>query len=318
MDIRKFHSEITDRLGSGQAVSALNAAFAADSSLLRSAGEIRIRTGLPLSVIGGLQKEKYFISASGRIVSAPSAYLPSKEEINRIFASICRSSVYAYKEDIRNGFLTLRGGHRVGIAGKMLPDGSVYDVSSLNIRIARQVKGCASALIRHIIKSADEVYSTLIISPPACGKTTMIRDIARILGSGSKSPYFKGANVGIIDERSEIAACYNGMPANDVGMMTDVYDACPKEKGILMMIRSMAPEIIITDEIGGPGDAAAVESAMNAGVKIIATAHGSRLSDLKVRREIAAMIGAGVFERYITLSHTNGPATIQEVSEAVK
>ncbi|MFR1518680.1 MAG: stage III sporulation protein AA [Clostridia bacterium] len=318
MDIRKFRSEITDRLGSGQAVNALNAVFAADRELLRTAGEIRIRTGLPLCVIGGLHKEKYFLSANGRIVSAPSAYLAPKEEVNRIFASICRSSVYAYKEDIRNGFITLRGGHRVGIAGKMLPDGSVYDVSSLNIRIARQVKGCAAELIRHIIKKEDEIYSTLIISPPACGKTTMIRDIARILGSGSKSPYFKGANVGIIDERSEIAACYNGMPANDVGMMTDVYDACPKEKGILMMIRSMAPEIIITDEIGGPGDAAAVESAMNAGVKIIATAHGSRLSDLKVRREIAAMIGAGVFERYITLSSTNGPATIQEVSEAVK
>jgi len=318
MDIRKFRSEITDRLGSGQAVNALNAVFAADRELLRTAGEIRIRTGLPLCVIGGLHKEKYFLSANGRIVSAPSAYLAPKEEVNRIFASICRSSVYAYKEDIRNGFITLRGGHRVGIAGKMLPDGSVYDVSSLNIRIARQVKGCAAELIRHIIKKEDEIYSTLIISPPACGKTTMIRDIARILGSGSKSPYFKGANVGIIDERSEIAACYNGMPANDVGMMTDVYDACPKEKGILMMIRSMAPEIIITDEIGGPGDAAAVESAMNAGVKIIATAHGSRLSDLKVRREIAAMISAGVFERYITLSSTNGPATIQEVSEAVK
>ena len=318
MDIRKFHSEITDRLGNGPAVNALNTAFAAEGELLRTAGEIRIRTGLPLLVIGGIRKEKYFLSANGKLVSAPSAYLPPKDEINRIFASICRNSVYAYKEDIRNGFITLRGGHRVGIAGKMLPDGSVYEVSSLNIRIARQVKGCAPSIIRYIIKNQDEVYSTLIISPPACGKTTMIRDIARILGSGSKSPYFKGANIGIIDERSEIAACYNGTPANDVGMMTDVYDACPKEKGILMMIRSMAPDIIITDEIGGPGDAAAVESAMNAGVKIIATAHGSRLSDLKVRREIAAMVNTGVFEKYITLSCNHGPATIQEVSEAVK
>ena len=317
MDLKKFHSEITDRLGSGTAVTALHTAFAAQSELLDTAGEIRIRTGLPLCIIGGLQKEKYFISASGRIVSATSAYLPPKDEVNRIFASICRSSVYAYQDDIRNGFLTLRGGHRVGIAGKMLPDGSIYDVFSLNIRIARQVRGCAANIIGHIIKNQDEIYNTLIISPPACGKTTIIRDVARILGSGSKSPFFKGANVGIIDERSEIAACYNGKPTNDVGMMTDVYDACPKEKGILMMIRSMAPEIIITDEIGGPGDAAAVESAMNAGVKIIATAHGCSLSDLKVRREIAEMIQSGVFEKYITLSGTNGPATIQEVSEVV-
>lgn len=318
MDIRKFYAEITDRLGICTSVSALNYAFEKDSELLRTAGEIRIRTGLPLCVIGGVRKEKYFLSSNGRIVSAPSAYLPPKEEVNRIFASICRSSVYAYKEDIKNGFITLRGGHRVGIAGKMLPDGSVYDVSSLNIRLARQVKGCASGLIEHVIKNPNEIYNTLIISPPACGKTTIIRDIARILGSGSKSPLFRGANVGIIDERSEIAACYNGKPANDVGMLTDVYDACPKEKGILMMIRSMAPEIIITDEIGGPGDAAAVESAMNAGVKIIATAHGCGIADLKVRREIAAMINSGVFERYITLSCAHGPATIQEISEAVK
>lgn len=318
MDIRKFRAEITDRLGSSPAVNALNHAFEADGALLRSAGEIRLRTGLPLCVIGGLRKEKYFISANGRQVGASGAYLPAKEEIGRIFSGICRSSLYAYKEDIRNGFITLRGGHRVGIAGKMLPDGSVYDVSSLNIRIARQVRGCASKIIGQIIKNPNEIYNTLIVSPPACGKTTLIRDIARILGSGSKSPYFHGASVGIIDERSEIAACYNGKPANDVGLMTDVYDACPKEKGILMMIRSMAPEIIITDEIGGPGDAAAVESAMNAGVKLIATAHGSGLSDLKVRREIAAMIGSGVFEKYITLSCVNGPATISEVSEAIK
>ena len=116
MDIRTFRSEITDRLGSGQAVSALNAAFAAGNELLHSASEIRLRTGLPLLVIGGLRKEKYFLAASGRIVSAQSAYLPSKDEVNRIFASICRSSVYAYKEDIRNGFITLRGGHRVRFA----------------------------------------------------------------------------------------------------------------------------------------------------------------------------------------------------------
>lgn len=318
MDIRKFQTEITDRLGSTPAVNALNAAFLSTGVLLSSAGEIRIRTGLPLCVLGSKRGERYFISERGRIVTSQSAYEPPKDEVSRIFAGICRSSVYAYKEDIKSGFITLRGGHRVGIAGKMLADGSVYDVSSLNIRIARQVRGCASEIVKHIIKDQDSIYSTLIISPPACGKTTVIRDIARILGSGNKSPHFTGANIGIIDERSEIAACYNGVPSNDVGRMTDVYDACPKEKGILMMIRSMAPDIIITDEIGGPGDAAAVKSAMNAGVKLIATAHGSSIADMKVRSEIAEMIRAGVFERYITLSCKEGPGTIEEVSEAAE
>lgn len=309
----RFQNEITDRLGSTPVSFALKKFFLRKKELLKTVGEIRIRTKMPLCVIDGNKKDKYFINSYGNTVEADESYMPTKEEINRIFTSICRSSVYAYREDIKNGFITLKGGHRVGIAGKMLPDGAVYEVSSLNIRIARQVKGCSKNIIRHIIKNKNEIYSTLIISPPACGKTTVIRDIARILGTGSSFPEFRGVSVGIIDERSEIAACYNGVPYNDVGLMTDVYDACPKEKGIMMMIRCMAPEVIITDEIGGTGDAAAVESAVNAGVKIIATAHGGSLQDMKIRREIAKMIDAGAFERYITLSCDNGPGTFKEV-----
>lgn len=313
MDAIKFQNEITDMLGNTPTAFLLKSVFQSKNVLLKTAGEIRIRTRMPLCIIGGDKKDKIFIDANGQTTSPDQAYFPPKEEVNRIFASICRSSLYAYKEDIKNGFITLKGGHRVGIAGKMLPDGAVYDVSSLNIRIARQVKGCSKNVLKHIIKNSHEIYSTLIISPPACGKTTVIRDIARVLGTGSNYPEFKGVSVGIIDERSEIAACYNGMPSNDVGKMTDVYDACPKEKGIMMMIRCMAPEVIITDEIGGTGDALAVESAMNAGVKIIATAHGRRLSDMKVRKEIATMMNVGVFEKYITLSSDNGPATLKEV-----
>lgn len=318
MDSAKFQSEITDRLGNTPVAFSLKNCFSNKYELVKTAGEIRIRAGMPLCIIGGNKKQKYFINTNGQTVPAEKAYIPSKEEINRIFAGICRSSLYAYKEDIKNGFITLKGGHRVGIAGKMLPDGAVYDVSSLNIRIARQIKGCSKNIIKHIIKNQKEIYSTLIISPPACGKTTVIRDIARILGSENSFPEFKGVSVGIVDERSEIAACYNGIPSNDVGMMTDVYDACPKEKGIMMMIRSMAPEVIITDEIGGTGDAAAVESAINAGVKIIATAHGSCLGDMKIRKEIAAMMVAGAFEKYITLSCDNGPSTLKEVISGEK
>ena len=313
MDAIKFQNEITDMLGNTPIAFLLKNIFQSKNELLQTAAEIRIRTRMPLCIIGGNKKEKLFVDSSAHLTSAEQAYFPTKEEINRVFTAICRSSLYAYKEDIKNGFLTLKGGHRVGIAGKMLPDGAVYDVSSLNIRIARQIKGCSKNILKHIIKNPREIYSTLIISPPACGKTTVIRDIARVLGTGCVFPEFKGVSVGIIDERSEIAACYNGVPSNDVGKMTDVYDACPKEKGIMMMIRCMAPEVIITDEIGSTGDASAVESAMNAGVKIIATAHGRRLSDMKVRKEIATMMNVGAFEKYITLSCDNGPATLKEV-----
>lgn len=313
MNANKIREEITDRLGNTFVSSLLKHCFANKPELVLEAGEIRVRAGMPLCIINGNKKEKMFVGLGGVITTKEKGYIPSKEEIERIFTSICRSSVYAYKDDIKNGFITLKGGHRVGVAGKMLPDGSVYDVSSLNIRIARQILGCSEKIIKHIIKNKSEVYSTLIISPPACGKTTIIRDVARILGTGSNIPLFKGISVGIIDERSEIAACYNGIPSNDIGLMTDVYDACPKEKGILMMIRSMAPEVIITDEIGGKGDASAVESAMNAGVKIIATAHGSSIADMKIRKEILTMMNAGVFEKYITLGCEKGPGTVTEV-----
>ena len=312
MDNIKFQQEITDRLGNTPVAYSLKTCFLHSNTMIAKAAEIRIRASMPLCVIDG-NKNKFFIDANGNSVLAEKAYIPSKEEINRIFAGICRSSLYAYKEDIKCGYITLKGGHRVGIAGKMLPDGAIYDISSMNIRIARQIKGCSKNIIRHIVKNNHEVYSTLIISPPACGKTTVIRDIARILGTGNEFLQFKGISVGIIDERSEIAACYNGIPSNDVGKMTDVYDACPKEKGIMMMIRSMAPEVIVTDEIGGRGDAAAVESAINAGMKIIATAHGNNLEDMKKRNEIGAMMGAGVFEKYIILSCEEGPGTLKKV-----
>lgn len=310
MNINIFRNEIADRLG-GTSSEAVLTFFQQNPEMLQGAGEIRIRTGLPLCVSS--KNNNYFISVTGKKVSAENAYKPSKYEVNNIFTRVCRNSLYAFKEDIKSGFVTLPGGHRVGIAGKILPDGSIYDVSSLNIRISREIKNCSLKILRHIIRNKYDVYNTLIISPPVCGKTTIIRDLARILGTGCSEPEFAGVNVGLIDERSEIAACYQGIPTNDVGVLTDVYDSCPKAKGILMMIRTMAPKIIITDELGGSGDAAVITCAMNAGVRIIATAHGYSYDDMSVRKEIREMIENGIFERYITLSNKHGPGTVEEI-----
>lgn len=314
MDIQKFNTEIGDRLGGTLTSIILKKAFSTENVLLESAREIRLRTNMPLCITLAGKIKNVFLGRNGSFVNEKESYITSKEEIDKIFSGICQNSLYAYKEDVKNGFITLKGGHRVGIAGKMLPDGSIYDVSAMNIRISRQVRGCSKNIINHIIKNENEIYNTLIISPPACGKTTIIRDLARILGQ--KSNLFSGACIGIIDERSEIAACYNGAPSNDVGIMTDIYDACPKEKGIIMMIRSMAPEIIITDEIGSKGDAAAVASAINAGVKIIATAHGNNIADVKARREISEIIASGVFEKFIILNSKKGPGTIEQILKA--
>lgn len=311
MDIKKFNSEIADRLGGSLCAQIIKKAFNTEKMYIEHASEIRLRTGLPICITLDGKGKNVFLDKYSSQSDEHGGYIIAREEIDSVFSGICRNSLYAYKEDLKNGFITLKGGHRVGIAGKMLPDGTVYEVSSINIRISRQVVGCASEIIKHIIKNQKEIYNTLIISPPACGKTTIIRDLARSLGR--KTKFFKGACIGIIDERSEIAACYNGVPSNDVGLMTDVYDACPKEKGISMMIRAMAPEIIITDEIGGKGDSKSIANAVNAGVKLIATAHGASILDLKERTEIAEIINAGTFERYIILSATCEPGTISKI-----
>ena len=183
----------------------------------------------------------------------------------------------------------------------------------MNVRISNEIKGCAKNVISQIIRGDSDIRSTLVISPPCCGKTTLVRDIARMLSNGMDEPYFRGLNVGIVDERSEIAGCCNGVPSNDVGIRTDVLDACPKEKGIYMMLRSMAPRVIVTDEIGGPGDYVAVASAINSGVRLIATAHGRSIDETRARKEIGNMIDDRFFERYIVLSSSKGPGTVEKI-----
>ncbi len=310
MNSEKIKTEILDKLGY-ETGSILQKAYTYINYIFEAAEEIRIRAGLPLIVVtGGIH---YMITERGQTGNAQSAYRPGFSELNNLFCQLCRYSVYAYAEDIKNGFITLSGGHRVGIAGHILPDGSMKDISALNIRISRQIKGCSEILLPYIIRNSSDIYKTLIISPPCSGKTTIIRDLARILSTGTVYPEFKGVNVGIVDERSEIAAVAKGIPSNDVGLRTDIYDSCPKTKGIFMMLRALSPSVIITDEIGGPGDAQAIMTAMNAGVRIIATAHGFSLEDVESRREIMELSGNNVFETYIVLSSRNGPGTLEKI-----
>ena len=162
-------------------------------------------------------------------------------------------------------------------------------------------------------KKNGSVYNTLIISPPGCGKTTLLRDLSRVVSSGSQKFGFNGLKVGIIDERSEIAACYKGVSQNEIGVRTDVLDGCPKAVGMSMMLRSMSPQVIVTDEIGNQGDKEAVMRILNAGVKIITTAHGFNISELKTRQEVLGLIEEKAFERFIVLSNILGPGTIEEI-----
>lgn len=278
--------------------------------------EIRLRAGKPLMLesCGG----DWFVNQSGGLEKCfTNERVVFQHEIIKALELMSQNSIYAFVEDIRNGYITLKGGHRVGISGRAVIEGgtvkNIKDISALNIRVSKEVRGCSQKLMKYIIKNKNDIYSTLLVSPPQCGKTTMLRDIARNLSNGIKSMGVHGIKVGIVDERSEIGSCHKGIPQNDVGVRTDVLDGCPKAVGMTMMLRSMSPKVIITDEIGNSGDMEAVMQVINAGTRIIASAHGYNISELKTRKEVLGLIEQRAFERYIVLDNSEGPGTLKEV-----
>ena len=189
---------------------------------------------------------------------------------------------------------------------------TIRNIGSLNIRISRQVENCSRKILKYIL-SRERVYNTLIISPPKCGKTTILRDIAKNISNGIESRDIKGRKVAIIDERSEIGASYRGVPQMNVGIRTDILDNCAKSQGMIMAIRSLAPEVIICDEIGTKEDVEALVMAFNSGVNIICTIHGFGIEDVYRRPVFADLIRNKILDRVIVLSSKNGPGTVEGI-----
>lgn len=271
--------------------------------------EIRVRSGLPL--MGVFSGADYFIGEEGSLShDCKSALNITAKEVNSLFLLICEQSIYAYQEEIIRGFITLKGGHRAGICGTVVYEGdrikAIKDISSVNIRFSRQVKGCAKDVFQLLKRNNQDIYNTLILSPPRCGKTTILRDLCRLISQGLDSDQFKGLRTAVIDERSELAASFRGMPQNDLGPRTDILDGCRKSQGIEMMLRGMAPQVIIVDELGAIGDAEAIRMAWNAGVRIIATAHAFGLEDFKRRLGVGQLATKDGFERIVILGMDNG------------
>lgn len=265
--------------------------------------EIRIKVGKPIILI---------LSNEERILDC----VTTNDEVKGILVKISNYSLYAYEEEIKQGYITIKGGHRVGIAGEcVISNGeikTIKNISSLNIRISKAVVG-SSNKIMPIITGGDRIYNTLIISPPKCGKTTILRDIAKNISNGMYRVGLRGKKVVIIDERSEVAACYNGVPQMDVGIRTDVLDNCLKKTGMIMAIRSLSPDVLICDEIGTLGEVEALNMAFNSGVNIVVTVHGFDIEDIYSRKVFKELIDESIIERVVVLSSRKGAGTIERV-----
>lgn len=256
--------------------------------------EIRIRNNRPIFLKIGQSEQQV-------------NYIINTNDVLEILQKICDNSIYTYQNQICNGYITIKGGHRIGITGNIvIKDGQVTNIShiySLNFRIARQVIDCSNKILESVLDLKNNtVFNTIIISPPGRGKTTILRDLIRKISDGIPEISFNGINVGVVDERGEIAAMYKGIPQNDIGIRTDVIENVSKYNGMQILIRAMGPEVIACDEIGTKEDIEAIQYAINSGVKGIFTMHGSNMTSVKSNSEINKIIESKLIEKIIFLS----------------
>ena len=254
--------------------------------------EIRLRLGRKLTVTLG--SKEYFLSRSGKLSESHQDSLDiTSDDINYVFKLAVRESVHSFRREIAKGYVTVNGGCRIGFCGTAVSDTpdstgiyNVKDISSVNIRIAREIIGCSEELYEKAF--ADGICGLLVAGPPSSGKTTVLRDLARRLGSIS--------SVSLIDERCEIASVCGGVPQNDVGVKTDVFSSYDRYDGLVTAVRVMSPKIIVCDEIGSREDGKALVYAVNSGVKLIASCHCSSISEAKSKPLIKKLLKLGAFD----------------------
>lgn len=266
--------------------------------LQRRVEEIRLRGGRTPTVVVGREE-----------LPLPGEGLVTRRDLERTVEIATRASAHTALEHVRLGYFTVKGGHRIGLCGSVvLEEGRVKNLthlSSLNLRVAHAVVGCGEEVLDRLFREGAFV-STLILAPPGGGKTTLLRDLCRLLGESHR--------VGLCDERGEVAALYDGVPQFDVGERTDVLEGCPKAAGLLALLRGMNPQILSCDEITHPEDSQALSVCANCGVKLLATVHAQSVDDLSRKPLYRELLERGIFGRTVILHRWEGsPVQVEDL-----
>lgn len=275
---------------------------------LNKVNEIRLRLNKRIVIyIGG---KPYYLSYEGITNNAEKAIIVSREMLYNIIRRATENSVYAVNNQLKQGFLTVKGGMRLGICGEaVVENGSVQTIknfSSINIRIAREVKNCSLEIFETIMQGGFN--NTLIISPPGAGKTTMIRDILCQMSERSYT-----YNILLVDERYEIANCFNGQQTLNVGEFTDIISGSNKGYALECGVRSMSPDILVTDELANSNDISSILDIANSGVKLLCSVHAKNIEELRAKSQFKQLLDQRIFKRFVVLSKSRGPGTIEGV-----
>lgn len=274
-------------------------ALAVDEPVMARTEEVRLRTGtVPMLVLPEGERP------------IPGAATVDTQLLDRVVEIASRWSLHTVLEQLRRGYLTVAGGHRLGLCGTVVMEGgsihALRDLSGANLRVARQKTGIACETAARLYEERP-LPNTLILAPPGAGKTTLLRDLIRCVSSGESGPPLR---VAVADERGELAAVWRGRACMDLGSHTDVLDSCPKALAIPILLRGMNPQVIAVDEITVWEDILAMEQAVGCGVSLLATAHGCGPKDLKRRALYWEMMKKGIFQMLVTIRMEEGERTI--------
>ena len=269
--------------------------------------EIRIRAERPLQLcFSGYERLLYGYGGKAAVTA---------EDCTELLHRLLDQSVYAWETELGNGFFTLPGGYRVGLSGRALLSGGmverISEVSGFNIRIAREVPDAAASLLPSLLNGEGRLLSTLVVSPPGCGKTTLLRDIARCCSNGEWGA--RPTKVSVVDTRYELSGAVRGVPQLDVGLRTDVLSGVPKATGIRMMLTGLSPELIVTDELSTQEEAMAALEAAACGTAVAASAHGGSIGTFMRRSHMFRLLREGLFERIVLLGRNPVPGTVEQI-----